>query len=164
MKPFRKLRKSRKFHLQSSKFILQYLTAKSPTFEFLQSTFSFQWKKSSFKNRSEWFFRWTDAKLIFIKLSNFDTRHLRFNSCWILLTLKVTSEVPSPSTIHNYPIKNFIDCIFRPRGRAAAKKASDKTKSYLDDMSNLNKKKRRLRYVNIIGQDFIFLSMKLLVR
>jgi len=31
----------------------------------------------------------------------------------------------------------------KPRGRAAAKKASDKTKSDLDDMSNLNKKKRR---------------------
>merc|ERR1712029_162179 len=31
----------------------------------------------------------------------------------------------------------------KPRGRAAAKKASDKTKAAIDDMSNLNKKKRR---------------------
>merc|ERR1712029_653403 len=31
----------------------------------------------------------------------------------------------------------------KPRGRAAAKKASDKTKAAIDDMSNLNKKNRR---------------------
>jgi len=33
----------------------------------------------------------------------------------------------------------------KARGRAAAKKASDATKAAIDDMSNLNKKKRRPR-------------------
>ena len=35
--------------------------------------------------------------------------------------------------------------LFRPRGRAAAKKAANKTKTDLEDMSNLGKKKRRPR-------------------
>ena len=33
--------------------------------------------------------------------------------------------------------------IVRPRGRAAASKATEKSKSDLEDMSNLGKKKRR---------------------
>merc|ERR1712176_1529170 len=45
-------------------------------------------------------------------------------------TVEETVEVPAVS-----PVK--------PRGRAAAKKAPDKTKSDLDDMSNLGSKKRR---------------------
>jgi len=46
-------------------------------------------------------------------------------------------------TVQEVEEKQEVSSPVKPRGRAAAKKASDKTKSDLDDMSNLNKKKRR---------------------
>ena len=43
------------------------------------------------------------------------------------------------------PVFVMLLFLFRPRGRAAAKKAANKTKTDLEDMSNLGKKKRRPR-------------------
>ena len=45
--------------------------------------------------------------------------------------------------ISNYILSDFYTFFPRPRGRAAAKKAANKTKSDLEDMSNLGSKKRR---------------------